>query len=376
MVPFAGYAMALNYTAGIIKEHLHTRERAGLFDVSHMGQILIRGDDIARQLETSMPVDLIGLTPGRQKYGLLLNQAGGVLDDLMVINRGEEFVLVVNAACKQQDLAYLQSSLGEHLDISLLENKALIALQGPFAAEALANVCEADSGSESAIRQKLGAFKFMQVRDFKLCGTECMVSRSGYTGEDGFEFSLNADRALALCQQLLAHESVELAGLGARDSLRMEAGLCLYGQDMNPQVTPIQAGLHWAISPARRRGGPREGGFPGAEIILEQMAGGAAKKLVGLMPEGRAPMRQGTRLFDETQRPVGEITSGGFSPSLQRPISMGFVAQGANAPGTTLPGVGQRKVSSPAGDRPSVLSPALLSIVECCPFNYYLGESR
>jgi aminomethyltransferase len=325
MVPFAGYSMPVNYRSGIIKEHLHTREHSGLFDVSHMGQIIVQGSEIATKLETVLPVDLVSLGDGYQKYALLLDARGGVTDDLMAINRGDHYMLVVNAACKHQDLAYLESSLGGQLEFTLWEDRALLALQGPASSMVL----------ESA-GQSLAAMKFMQVSEMNLFGCECIVSRSGYTGEDGFEISVSASQATSLAESLLSHPEVELIGLGARDSLRLEAGLCLYGQDMDTSSTPIEAGLKWAISPARRNSGARNGGFPGAARILDQLDNGADRKLVGLLPQGRAPMRTGTRLFDQDQNEAGIITSGGFSPSLGHPVSMGYVDAKLTAPGTSL----------------------------------------
>lgn len=329
LVPFAGYEMPVHYPPGIIKEHLHTRSRAGLFDVSHMGQIRVDGDGVAAQLERQIPADLIGLQTGRQKYGLLLNDQAGVLDDLMVINRGDHFILIVNAACKHEDLALLQRTLGDSLQFKLFEDRALIALQGP---EAATVVSDALTRSD----QRIDKMKFMDVFDLELAGVSSMVSRSGYSGEDGFEISVRAEQALELASALLGHDSTSLAGLGARDSLRMEAGLCLYGQDLNSETTPVEAGLKWAISPARRIGGDRQGGFPGAKIVLDQLQNGTKKLLVGLLPEGRAPMRSGTLVFDHNDKKVGEITSGGFSPSLGHPISMGYVSIDKSTPGTQL----------------------------------------
>lgn len=329
LVPFAGYEMPVHYSPGIIKEHLHTRSHAGLFDVSHMGQIRVDGDSVAAQLERQIPVDLIGLQTGRQKYGLLLNNQGGVLDDLMVINRGDHFILIVNAACKHEDLALLHKTLGDALQFNLFEDRALIALQGPEAATVVSDLLTRSD-------QRIDKMKFMDVFDLELAGVSSMVSRSGYSGEDGFEISVRAEQALELASALLGHDSTALAGLGARDSLRMEAGLCLYGQDLNSETTPVEAGLKWAISPSRRTSGDRQGGFPGAKIVLDQLQNGAEKLLVGLLPEGRAPMRSGTVLFDHNDQQVGEITSGGFSPSLGHPVSMGYVSVDKSAPGTQL----------------------------------------
>ena len=342
IVPFAGYAMPVNYAAGIIKEHQHTREQAGLFDVSHMGQILVKGENIAELLETVMPIDIVGMKPGKQKYGLFLNDTGGVLDDLMVINRlghadGDHFILVVNAACKNQDFDYLLSKLGNKLAFTMMDQQALIALQGPKAAEALVEIAESSTSHPNhTLREEMQTFKFMDVRDIEICGCQCIVSRSGYSGEDGFEISVPSEQVVYLTEQLQSHESIALTGLGARDSLRMEAGLCLYGQDMDTDITPIEAGLKWAISPARRSQGSRAGGFPGSDIVLQQIDNGATKKLVGLQPEGRAPMRHGTQLTNANGDTIGVITSGGFSPTLGKPISMGYVNIEHISAGTSL----------------------------------------
>lgn len=326
MVPFAGYDMPVNYVPGIIKEHLHCRAAAGLFDVSHMGQITVRGSDIAVHLEKEIPVDLVGLAPGRQKYGMLLNSEGGILDDLMVMHCGEEWTLVVNAACKDDDLTLLKKRLGDHLQFELLEDRALLAVQGPRAVDALARLTD----------HPLSDMVFMDVAEFAINGVQCIASRSGYTGEDGFEISIAADQAMVIAEALLADDSVELVGLGARDSLRMEAGLCLYGQDMSPSITPLEAGLGWAISRPRRSGGDRPGGFPGDNIILAQLENGAATTLCGLLPQGKAPMRPGTKLFDADGAEVGLVSSGGFSPTLGRPISIARVDRSVASPGTKL----------------------------------------
>lgn len=327
MVPFAGYNMPVSYPPGVLKEHLHCRAAAGLFDVSHMGRIDVSGDDIARRLESQLPIDLIGLEQGKQKYGLLLNDAGGILDDLMVMHRQRDaWTLVVNAACKHDDLALLTDTLGTDLTFQLREDCALLALQGPEAAAAL----------QALTAEKLSAMKFMDVAELTIADTPCLVSRSGYTGEDGFEISVVNDRADALARALLENPAVELIGLGARDSLRMEAGLCLYGQDMDSSNTPPETGLTWAVSPARRIGGARPGGFPGAETILEQIQDGAAKTLVGLLPEGKAPMRAGTALFDHDGQDIGVVTSGGFGPTLGKPVSIARIERHHTRPGTRI----------------------------------------
>jgi aminomethyltransferase len=333
MAPFAGYDMPVQYPAGILKEHLHTRAAAGLFDVSHMGQIAVRprsGEpaDAARALEGLAPVDLLGLAPGRQRYALLTDDKGGIRDDLMVANRGDHLLLVVNAACKADDLAHLQAGLGGACEVEPLE-RGLIALQGPKAAAVL-----------GALGPDIAGMRFMDVRELELGGVRAVVSRSGYTGEDGFEFSLHERDTVALAERLLAAEGVMPVGLGARDSLRLEAGLCLFGVDIDRTTTPVEAALEWAIQPARRAGGARAGGFPGAEAILGQIASGASRRRVGLLPEGRAPMRGGTELFDAggDEVEVGRVTSGGFGPSLDRPVAMGYVAIDRAAPGTRLLG--------------------------------------
>jgi aminomethyltransferase len=332
MVGFAGYSMPVHYPTGILKEHLHTRAAAGLFDVSHMGQVAIRpssGDlaDTARALETLMPVDLLGLAPGRQRYGLLTDSAGGILDDLMVANRGDHFLLVVNAARKADDLAHLEAGLGAACAVEPLE-RGLLALQGPKAAAVL-----------GALHPDVAGMRFMDVRAIEIGGMPAVVSRSGYTGEDGFEISLGAQDTRDLAERLLGAPDVLPIGLGARDSLRLEAGLCLYGHDIDETTTPVEAALEWAIQPARRRGGARAGGFPGAEVILDQIAAGATRRRVGLRPEGRAPMREGTELFAEAEgAALGTITSGGFGPSLDAPVAMGYVPIGQAAPGIRLLG--------------------------------------
>ena len=337
MVAFAGYEMPVHYADGIRAEHLHTRAAAGLFDVSHMGQIHVRGADAAPALETLLPVDLLALPAGRQKYGIFTNAQGGILDDLMVQNRGDHFVLVVNAACKNEDFTHLQQLAGR-VELEYREDLALLALQGPAAAAALAELSE---HAAAELGENLRDMKFMEVREIGIAGARCVVSRSGYTGEDGFELSIPAADAERVARRLLAHPQVKPVGLGARDSLRLEAGLCLYGQDITAETTPAEAGLHWAISPARRQGGARARDFPGADIILPQLrnaAGGeqVARRRVGLLPQGRAPVRRGAPLLTADENRLGEVTSGGFGPSLARPISMGYVEAGHAAIGTKL----------------------------------------
>lgn len=332
LVPFAGYEMPVQFADGVMKEHLHTRRAAGLFDVSHMGQVALRPrsgrvEDAARALERLVPVDVIGLKPGRQRYALFTNQDGGVMDDLMIAHCGDHLFLVVNAACKAADVAHLKAHLSEECDVEELADRALIALQGPAAEAALA-AAASDAASD------LAAMAFMDVRRVTLRGADCLISRSGYTGEDGFEISVPADRAAALAEALLAEEAVRPIGLGARDSLRLEAGLCLYGNDIDGTTTPVAAALEWAVQKVRRAGGAREGGFPGAEAILPQFEQGAPRRRVGLAPEGRAPIRAGVKLYagEHADEPVGEVTSGGFGPTVEAPVAMGYV--GADFAGT------------------------------------------
>ena len=331
MVPFAGYNMPVQYPPGVLKEHLHTRAGAGLFDVSHMGQIVMRaksGDvrDAARALERLVPVDILDLAPGRLRYAFLTNAHGGILDDLMVANCGDHLLLVVNAACKATDEAHLRGQLGKECEVERLD-RALIALQGPKAETALA-----------ILAPECTSMRFMDVRTLTLMGAECMVSRSGYTGEDGYEISTPADIAREIAEELLANADVAPIGLGARDSLRLEAGLCLYGSDIDDKTTPVEAGLSWAIQKERRSGGAREGGFPGAEIILGQLEHGTPRHRVGLRPEGRAPVRASAPLYVEADASalIGSVTSGGFGPSLNAPIAMGYLAAALAVPGTRV----------------------------------------
>ncbi|MDO9524814.1 MAG: glycine cleavage system aminomethyltransferase GcvT [Gemmobacter sp.] len=320
MVPFAGYEMPVQYPAGVMKEHLHTRAAAGLFDVSHMGQVILRPKSnmatLVAALESLMPVDVAGVAQGRQRYGLFTNANGGILDDLMFANRGDHMLVVVNAACKADDIAHMQAHLSEAADVIPVTDRALLALQGPMAEAALARLVPA-----------VAAMRFMDVGVFDWAGADLWVSRSGYTGEDGFEISIQDNAALALAEALLAMPEVAPIGLGARDSLRLEAGLCLYGHDIDTETSPVEAGLSWAIQKARRTGGARAGGFPGADRILNELANGPARRRVGLRPDGRAPMREGTVLFatPEGGDPIGIVTSGGFGPSVEAPVAMGFI---------------------------------------------------
>jgi aminomethyltransferase len=321
MVPFAGYEMPVQYATGVLKEHLHTRNSAGLFDVSHMGQLALRAksgtvEDTARALERLVPQDILGVAPGRQRYAQFTNQDGGILDDLMVANFGDHLFLVVNAACKEADEAHLRAHLSDLCVIESLPDRALLALQGPNAESVLAKFC-ADAP----------AMRFMDAGPRQVADFDCFVSRSGYTGEDGFEISVAAAQAEGLARLLLTASDVLPIGLGARDSLRLEAGLCLYGHDIDTTTSPVEAALEWSIQKSRRSGGARAGGFPGTEKILGQFDKGAARRRVGLKPDGRAPVREGAALFaDETSTDqIGVVTSGGFGPSLNAPVAMGYL---------------------------------------------------
>lgn len=330
MVPFAGYDMAVQYALGVMKEHLHTRAKAGLFDVSHMGQVIIRGgtyEAAARGLETLIPVDVLGLANNRQRYGVFTNADGGIEDDLMLANRGDHVFAVVNAACKAADIARLKDALEPDVTVTEITNRALLALQGPAAEKVL-----------STLNAQVADMAFMDVASVDVQGVEAWISRSGYTGEDGYEISVPSDAAEAIAKTLLDHPDVAPIGLGARDSLRLEAGLCLYGHDIDATTTPVEAGLTWAIQKVRRADGARAGGFPGAARILEQMADGAARKRVGLRPTGRAPMREGVALFasEDATDPIGAITSGGFGPTIGGPVAMGYVGVDHARLGTPL----------------------------------------
>ncbi len=314
MVPFAGYSMPVQYPAGVKAEHLHTRAKAGLFDVSHMGQALVTGKHATDTLEHLIPIDIKGLAVGEQRYGFFTNEQGGIEDDLMVSRWPEGIMLVVNAACKHADFAHLEANMQGDAKLTVLDDLALIALQGPTAKDVMRR-----------LGHDLLDMAFMQCRALDIQGIKCKVSRSGYTGEDGFEISVPQQRAEALAALLQADPDTAWIGLGARDSLRLEGGMCLYGHDIDSSTTPIEAALNWAISPVRRKGGEREGGFIGADIILPQMPANISRKRVGLKPTGRAPIREGTLLYDEAQTEIGKVTSGGFSPTLNAPIAMGYV---------------------------------------------------
>jgi aminomethyltransferase len=331
MHPFAGVSMPIHYAQGILGEHLHTRAAAGLFDVSHMGQVSLRarsGDpaDAALALESLVPVDVLSLPVGRQRYGFFTTDSGGIRDDLMIANFGSFIYLVVNASCKVADLEHLQSHLSTACEVELLGERSLLAIQGPAACDAL-----------SSLAAPVTAMRFMDAKIVSLHGVECYITRSGYTGEDGFEISVPTPAVRAVAESLLAHASVKLIGLGARDSLRLEAGLCLYGHDLNTDTTPVEAALAWAIQPIRRAGAARAGGFPGADVILTQLSHGAARRRVGLRPELR-PVREGAALYADDGGPeaVGQVTSGTYAPSARVPVAMGYVPQSLATPGTRL----------------------------------------
>ncbi len=347
MVPFAGYDMPVQYPAGILTEHRHTRAAASLFDVSHMGQIALRGEGAAAALERLVTGDIVNLKPGRMRYTLFTNDEGGILDDLMVTNTGERLVVVVNAACREQDLTHLQSNLADDCTVEPLFDRALLALQGPQAAEVLARLAPACND-----------LVFMSGAAMEVAGVPCFVTRSGYTGEDGFEISSPGGRAGDLARRLLAEPEVAPAGLGARDTLRLEAGLCLYGHDIDETTTPVEARLAWTIAKRRRA----EGAFPGADVIRRELAEGPARRRVGLRPEGRAPARESTevRAFDDSA--IGVVTSGGYGPSVGGPVAMGYVARAHAAVDT--------EVRLLVRDRPR---PARVVALPFVPHRYHRG---
>ena len=313
MVPFAGYEMPVQYPAGVLAEHNHTRAKASIFDVSHMGQVSLRGGNPAAALEALVPGDITGLAAGQMRYTMFTNDAGGILDDLMVTNVGDYLFLVVNAACKEADIAHLRDGLPTDIALDVLDDRSLIALQGRAAAAVL-----------SRLAPGVDKMPFMTALPFEIDGSRLAVTRSGYTGEDGYEISIPSDDAVRITEILLAEQEVELAGLGARDSLRLEAGLCLYGHDIDETTTPVEAALLWSIAKRRRE----EGGFPGADVIQKQIADGVFRKRVGILPDGKAPAREGTGITDTDGTIIGAVTSGGFGPSAGGPVAMGYVAAG------------------------------------------------
>lgn len=316
MVPFAGYSMPVQYPQGLMAEHLHTRKAAGLFDVSHMGQLLLRGPDAAAALESLMPVDVIDLGLHKQRYGLLLNEQGGILDDLMFVNRGDDLFLIVNGACKADDIAHIQKYIGSRCEVVPMPERALLALQGPQAVTALARLIP-----------EVTSLVFMTGNHFNWQGHALYITRSGYTGEDGFEISVPNEGAEALAEALLAQPEVAPIGLGARNSLRLEAGLCLYGNDIDTTTTPVEAALNWAMQKVRRTGGAREGGFPGAATILAQLQDPKqlSRKRVGLIALERIPVREPAELQNAAGQKIGHITSGLLSPTLNQPVALAYV---------------------------------------------------
>jgi len=322
MVPFAGYEMPVNYPGGIIHEHRHCRESAALFDVSHMGQVRLVGEESARALESLVPVDVCDLAVGRQRYAFFTNPHGGILDDLMITRRETDLLLVVNASRKQDDLRHLVTHIGQRCHVQPMPERALLALQGPRAAAVLAR-----------LNGGVAALVFMTGGRFALDGIDCFVTRSGYTGEDGFEISVPTEQAETLARALLRQPEVAPAGLGARDTLRLEAGLCLYGHDIDETTTPVEAGLTWAIQKVRRAGGARAGGYPGAPAIDAQLSQGPAVKRVGLVGLERVPVREGAKLFDAQGGALGRVTSGTLAPTVNQPVAMAYLAADHALPG-------------------------------------------
>ena len=319
LTEFAGYEMPVQYSLGILGEHQHTRTKAGLFDVSHMGQIILRGSsyqETALAFERAIPMDVLGLKVGRQRYGFLTTDGGGILDDLMFSNRKDHIFVVLNAACKDSDIVHLRTLLEPEISIEVIENRALIALQGPASETVL-----------SEFNSQISAMKFMDIETLSIAGAECWISRSGYTGEDGFEISIPSSAAEAITRSILSKQEVEFVGLGARDSLRLEAGLCLYGHDIDEETTPVEASLTWAIQKARRTNGERANGFLGDEIITQQLDTGTYRKRVGFLPQTRAPMREGVEIYEteSSKEVIGKITSGGYGPTVGHPVAMGYI---------------------------------------------------
>jgi len=325
MVAFAGYEMPVSYPAGIVAEHRQCRDAAALFDVSHMGQLRLVGADAAAALESLVPVDVVGLAEGKQRYALFTNDAGGILDDLMVTRRAEHLFLVVNAGCKVADIDHLRAEIGRRCAIEPMPEHALLALQGPAAGAVM-----------ERLAPSLATLTFMSGAAAKIAGIDVFATRSGYTGEDGFEISVAGESADALARALLGAPEVKPAGLGARDTLRLEAGLCLYGHDIDTTTTPIEAALGWAIQKVRRPGGARAGGYPGAATIEKQLASGTARKRVGLLGLDRAPVREGAAIVDDGGGAIGRVTSGTVGPSVGKPVALAYVPSALAAVGTPL----------------------------------------
>ena len=366
MVPFAGYSMPVQYPAGLMAEHLHTRASAGLFDVSHMGQLRLLGSDAAAAFETLMPVDVIDLPVGKQRYGLLLNDEGGIIDDLMFFKREHDIFVIVNGACKADDIAHIQDRIGHRCQVIPMPQMALMALQGPQAVTALQRLCP---GIEKLVFMTGGNFHIACDSHGPHQTIECFVTRSGYTGEDGFEISVHEMQAEALARALLALPEVKPVGLGARNSLRLEAGLCLYGHDIDATTSPVEAGLNWAMQKVRRTGGARAGGFPSAAKILAQLDASAAdgapslaKKRVGLIAQERIPVRDRTELQNTQGQRVGEVTSGLLGPSIDKPVAMGYVDVASAALGTTLNAIVRGKAV-----------PMVVSAMPFVPNRYFRG---
>jgi aminomethyltransferase len=353
MVPFAGYSMPVQYPMGLMQEHLHTRVGAGLFDVSHMGQLRLVGVDAAAAFETLMPVDVVDLGENKQRYGLLLNDEGGIIDDLMFVNRGSDIFVIVNGACKDGDLAHIQATIGSLCHVDAQFDRALLALQGPQAVTALQRLLP---GVEKLV--------FMTGAAFEWAGGDLFITRSGYTGEDGFEISIPANVATDFARALLAQPEVKPVGLGARNSLRLEAGLCLYGQDIDTTTTPVQAALNWAMQKVRRTGGARAGGFPGAERVLAQLDGTEPliKKRVGLIALERVPVREHVQLQSPDGAVIGEVTSGLLGPNIDKPVAMGYVSPEHATIGTRVNAIVRGKVV-----------PMQVSAMPFVPNRYYRG---
>ena len=353
MVPFAGYSMPVQYPMGLMAEHIHTRSEAGLFDVSHMGQLRLVGTDAASAFESLMPVDVIDLPAGKQRYGLLLTDEGNIIDDLMFVNRGADIFVIVNGACKVNDIAHIQARIGDKCQVIPLPERALLALQGPKAVDALSRMV---SGVEKLV--------FMTGASFNWQGADLFITRSGYTGEDGFEISVHNDHVDAFARALLAQAEVKPIGLGARNSLRLEAGLCLYGNDIDTSTTPIEAGLNWAIQKVRRTGGARAGGFPGADIVLGQLDGSRSltRKRVGLIAQERVPVREHVELQNTQGVKIGEVSSGLLGPSANVPVAMGYVDVESASLGTVVNAMVRGKAV-----------PMTVSAMPFVPNRYYRG---
>ena len=353
MVPFAGYSMPVQYPAGLMAEHHHTRSAAGLFDVSHMGQLRLVGADAAAAFETLMPVDVIGLAEGKQRYGLLLTDEGTIIDDLMFVNRGADLFVIVNGACKVGDITHIQDKIGARCAVLPMPDQALLALQGPQAVTAL-----------SRLLTGLDKLVFMTGGHYIWEGADLFITRSGYTGEDGFEISIPPTHAEPFARALLAQPEVKPIGLGARNSLRLEAGLCLYGNDIDTTTTPVEAALIWAIQKVRRTGGEREGGFPGAHRVLSQLTGeGLVRKRVGLVALERVPVRDHTELQNADGQRIGEVTSGLLGPTVDKPVAMGYVGTEYAAIGTRVNAIVRGKAV-----------PMEVAAMPFTPAHYYRGN--